>query len=49
MGEVLDNFAVDVLRGLHGALDAAGGAHPAALAWFDKLTTGENAIRRDCF
>ena len=32
MGEVFDNFAVDVLRELHGALDATGGAHPAALA-----------------
>jgi hypothetical protein len=36
LGEVFDNFAVDVLCELHGALDAAGGAHPAALAWFDK-------------
>jgi hypothetical protein len=32
LGEVFDNFAVDVLCELHGALDAAGGAHPAALA-----------------
>ena len=32
MGDVFDNFAVDVFCELHGSLGSAGGADPAALA-----------------
>ena len=48
VGDVFNNLVVDVLCKLNSALCPTGGADPAALAWFDKLTTGEKAIRSEC-
>ena len=47
MGDVFDNLVVDVLCKFYSTLCPAGGADPAALTWFDKLTTGENATRSE--
>ena len=48
VGDILDDFVVDVLCKLHRSFRTAGWAYPPTFAWFDRLTTEENAIRREC-
>jgi hypothetical protein len=48
MGDVFNNLVVDVFCEFYCALCPTGGADSAALAWFDKLTTGEKATRSEC-
>ncbi len=48
VGDVFNNLVVDVFCEFYCALCPTGGADPAALTWFDKLTTGEKAIRSEC-
>ncbi len=58
VGDVLDDFVVDMLPTsprlrrtsceLHRSLSSTRRAHPPTFAWFDRLTTEENAIRSEC-
>jgi hypothetical protein len=59
MGDIFDDLVVNRLptsprlrrisRKLHRSLRPAGAAHPTSFVRLDKLTTGEKAIRSECW